>query len=63
MVSSWLTYTRIMLSNNPSKPLLIFLQGFFLGLLGLSGFYYLLLFAVTLGAGRGNRTPILRLEI
>lgn len=36
-----------MLSNASSRPSSIFLQGFFLGLLGLSGFYYLLLFLIT----------------
>lgn len=36
-----------MLSNASSRPWSIFIQGFLLGLLGLSAFYYLLLFVVT----------------
>lgn len=36
-----------MLNNIPSRLCSIFLKGFFSGLIGLSGFYYLLLFVVT----------------
>ena len=36
-----------MLSNASNRPWSIFIQGFLLGLLGLSAFYYLLLFVVT----------------